>query len=93
MLVNYLLFSSIIFFNMTSQSEPAFDAFIDDCLLAKNELCNYPKENLDLIVSNIVEGVWEINTEESNNSEIPYLLLLKQLQAKWDEDNEITEAA
>ena len=66
---------------MSSQNDPAFDQFVDDCLLDGDILCNY--NELDLIASNIHRGIWDVKVEEKT-SEIPELLLLKQLQFDWD---------
>ena len=75
---------------MNSNTSKALDAFIDDCLLGEDSLCNYKKDesNLDLVASSIIQGLWAIEEQEKLKGEIPYLLSLKQLQGSWNSDIE-----
>ena len=44
---------------MAIENEPAFDAFVDDCLLNNDQLCKYSDDlqDLDLFSSKIIQGV------------------------------------
>lgn len=51
---------------MKQQIDPAFDAFVDDCLLEKDPYCQYPEENLELVASNIIQGIWQIKGDNKD---------------------------
>ena len=45
-----------------NRSDEAFDAFVDDCLLSGDPICN-PEANkrMELVASQIIQGIWEDN--------------------------------
>ena len=71
---------------MKKTNDAAFDDFIDDCLVEGDKLFIYDQNNLDLVASNIVQGIWNISEEKYKQTKIPDVLLLKEMQVHWDEE-------
>ncbi len=45
-----------------NSSDEAFDAFVDDCLVEKDPICNNAEQNnLQLVASQIMQGLWEVD--------------------------------
>ncbi len=53
-----------------SRNDPALDAFVDDCFLMEDTLCNYQEEDLDFVSSKIIEGIWEIEEQQEYDDEL-----------------------